>query len=104
MKIEEIRQLSREYAKGRGHVKVDSRWLPKPKPKPEQTYAQWFADSLTYGRKAGPPPRQGNPQPSSRQRNGQAVNGRKRALGVATSIPKQTDAYKTNPPGSLPPW
>ena len=88
MKIEEIRQLSREYAKGRGHVKVDSRWLPKPKPKPEQTYAQWFADSLTYGRKAGPPPRQGNPSTFLPETQGAGCKRQETSIGCGDLNPQ----------------
>lgn len=93
MTIEEIRQLSLEYA--RGHVKTGPvyrtlqkkhfrrrRALDRLTVAATESYAEWFARSLVFGKAAGPPP------------------------SKAVSIPHQTDAYKHQPPGDdgIAPW
>jgi hypothetical protein len=61
MNIEEIRKLSLEYANGVHH----RHRLPRGNKLRQRrsggyagTYAEWFADSLKYGKRAGPPPHQ----------------------------------------------
>jgi hypothetical protein len=81
MKIEEIRSLSLEYAKG-----TFARPARRPRGNKlrhrKETYAEWFARSLENGKRAGPPPR-------------------------TPKVPdKQLDNYKCQDPGDdgKPPW
>ncbi len=105
MDINEIRQLSLEYAKG--NMKTGEAFRgPKVKPERKQTYAEWFAKSLQIGRRAGKAPHGGNPPPPKWSREAQAQNDRNRALGKPAWNVRQLDDYKRQDAGDdgLPPW
>lgn len=80
MNIEEIRRISREYAKG-DYVRRPSR--NKKKRNCKETFAQWFARSLESPNGAGPPPQQAY---EARPLTGPGI------------IHKQTDAYLRQDP------